>query len=194
MLSSFKTIFQSRYSPTLCFILGLFLFFLPFAELKCKTNKPPAGFSISEKSPPVIITGIGMMTGSVQNAEKYQLSKGENVLNGWIKSVPFAIVAFCAGLIGFVFSVIDFKERPIAIVVTGILSAICLMVVRFTFVTNLDPGLHLLNARFSNMVEVKFTLWFYLSMATFLVTALMGYMQGLYSLTEEYPGEYEMSF
>lgn len=135
-----------------------------------------------------------MMTGKVENAENYQLSKGQSVWNDWIKSVPFAIVAFCAGLIGFVFSLIDFKERPVAIVVTGMLSAISLIVVRFTFVSNLDPGLHLLSTQFNNLVQVKFTIWFYLSLAGFFVTAVLGYMQGLFALAREYPADYEMSF
>lgn len=194
MLFRTKKIFQSPYSSTVGFTLGLFLFFLPFAELKCKTDRPPAGFSLSENVQTVRITGIGMMTGRVENGQNYQLSKGENIWNDWIKSVPFAIIAFSAGLIGFVFSLIDFKERPVAIVVTGILSAICLMVVRFTFVSNLDPGLHLLNVQYNHMVQVKFTMWFYLSMASFFVTAFLGYMQGLVALTQPYPADYEISF
>lgn len=194
IFSSLQNMLQNPYSSTLSFTVALFLFFLPFSELKCKASKPVAGISVSQNAPPVKITGVGMIRGKVENGENYQLSKGENVWNDWISTVPFAIVAFSAGIIGFVFSLINFKERPVAIVVTAMLAAISLLVVRFTFVGNLDPGLHLLNEKLNNPAEVSFTLWFYLSFTSFLISALAGYMQGLSSLTEEYPTDYQVTF
>lgn len=184
---------RGQYSSTVTFILGLLLFFMPFVQLKCKANKPNMEDRISvwQNFPPVTMTGFEMVTGKVQTTQPLETSS-QKLYKVSMKSLPFAIIAFLTGIIGFVFSLIDFGGRPIAIVVTATLAAICLVVVRFTFVSNLNPGLYLEKARLEDMIEVKFTVWFYLSVISFILTALSGYFQGLFALDNKYPANYEL--
>jgi hypothetical protein len=165
---------------------------MPFVHLKCKADKKseknPA--LIWKDLPPVNMTGFGMIAGRVQAENSNRLLPTENLYGNAVPKVPFAIVAFFTGLIGFVFSLL-FKGKSFAMVITATLSAICMVYVRFSFASNLDPGLHLQHAKITDMAEVRFTLWFYLSVISFLITALSGYLYGLFNLEDNYRLEYE---
>jgi hypothetical protein len=193
-MSFISNLVRSQYSSTVSFTLGFLLFFMPFVQLKCKTDKKGLEKSgvVWQNLSPVSMTGFEMITGKVQTTKPSETSSTQKLYEVSIHSVPFAILAFLTGIIGFTFSLIDFGGRPITIVVTGTLSAICLLVVRFTFINNLNPGLHLEHAKLEDIVELKFTAWFYLSMASFVLAAVSGYFQGLFALSNKYPMSYEL--
>jgi hypothetical protein len=194
-MSSIQAVLRNQYSSTTTFVLGLLLFFMPFVQLKCKPNKKDSEKPVVvwQNLPPVSMTGFEMMTGKVHTAKSPETSAMQKLYEVSIRSVPFVILAFLCGIIGFIFSLMDFGGRPITIVVTGTLSAIFLIVVRFTFIDNLNPGLHLEHANVKDVVEVNFTVWFYLSIISFMVTALLGYFQGLFALNNKHAvSDYEL--
>jgi hypothetical protein len=184
----FQSLLRTPYTSTLSFALGLLFFFLPFAEFRCTPKKRKGITASMSKALPVKISGFGMMMGKVKKSKIVQA-----FAEGVLPKSPVAIVSFFAGMVGFLFSWIDFRARAMVIVITGTLASLCLIIVRLTFSNSIGRGIQLQRLSISKEIVVSFTPWFYLSVFCFAIAALSGYLRGLFLLEAQYLEKIELS-
>jgi hypothetical protein len=161
------------------FLIGNLLFFLPFAEFKCKNATGVIDFGITKKINNTLDSLIAKPTGfnlafglkdydetktRQQDGWEYKFkSSGKNKSNG------FALVALILGVLGFVISWLSFPSRPIVNAIIGALAAValigCMLDVKST-----------LKDQSGGVLTVEFTIWFYLSITSFVLASIFNYM------------------
>jgi hypothetical protein len=192
MHSNMWNVVRNPFTCSATSVIALLLFFLPFVELKCKkTDRDDLSglsSSIEENSVTVKMTGFGMMQGKIQN-HKDSLSILGSKDEKMIRPQILVTIAFIVGLIGLVFSMITFGERSLVVTSAHALAAMMLSIERFYFKKSLDPGFHLQHAKVEDMVEVNFSLWFYLSTALFILAGFLAYKQGLWKIKKHFDFE-----
>lgn len=175
---------KMRYTTTIAFTVGILLFFLPFAEIRCNDTV------IASNS------GIGMATGREWrmhgfpqyrdlNKNADQEKQKDRRLSGGLKDWPniLTLVALLAAAAGLVFSVSASHLRPVITMSAGLLAAV--MLIAMMIQLNMDlksPGKTADDtAGFaqlgSMMIKVSYTIWCYLAVAVFGLAALFGYKQ-----------------
>lgn len=175
-------IFGTKIPSNVAFVVGILLFFLPFADIKCGNTKLATQ------------TGLGFVMG---NEWKESISKSDNMFgntenksSGMDNSKDkkegqiYALVAIGLAVLGLLLSFADAKLGGTAGILTGILSAgalIGLMVDIKNYISkqsttsanNNSDNFHL------NMSDIKmtvdFTPWFYVAVIAFLAAAFFSY-------------------
>lgn len=181
-------IFRKRHSSTLCFAIGLLLFLLPFAEFKCGNI------------PVVANTGVGIATGqnwkfssSFGNTEwmgKLNESKkeGKDMMNDGPNI--FAIAALVAGLFGASVAFTGVSWKSLAGMCAGILAAVMLLAVMIQFKISMRSLLSKgsagddFNLTMGGIIKIQFTIWYWLSLASFIAAAFINYMRDKIALRE----------
>lgn len=172
-----------KFSSTTGFIAGLLLFFLPFVEIKCNSA------TLYE------VKGIDLVTGFKIKDPTKRSAQIENtrvdVSNERQSGNTFAMIAFGLGIVGLILSFLNFKSQPMASMITGLLAAGCLIALLIDVKSGMgrwnnpssakhDPEGDLFNG-LSDAVKIRavFTIWYYLSVVSFLVAAFFSYKKGL---------------
>lgn len=181
-------IFRKRHSSTICFAIGLLLFLLPFAELKC------GSIGIVEN------TGIGIATGlnwkfapSFGNNEwmsKLNESKkdGKDLMNDGPNI--FAIAALIAGLFGAGIAFANVSWRSMAGMCAGILATLMLLALMIQFRISMRSLMSkesvgdAFNFNMGGIIKIQFTIWYWLSLVSFMAAAFINYMRDKIALRE----------
>ena len=181
--------FGTKIPSTVTFAVGILLFLLPFAEIKCNdtvlTNKSGLNFAMGKEW-----TTVNNMNG---DETKDVNTKTNSEKEG--NAQYFAIAALALGVLGLLFSFGNAKSGGSAGILTGILSAGALIGLMFEvkkwFNAGLAKeaaekannggedtfGLNKLGNTFSDSFHLSFTPWFYVSLIAFLAAAFFSYQR-----------------
>ncbi len=180
--SATQGIFGTKIPSSLAFTIGILLFLLPFADLKCNGNKLATQ------------TGLGFVMGNEWKEAIYDsngiLGKNENKSSGMDSDKDkkegqiYAVVALGLALLGLLLSFADAKLGGTTGILTGILSAAALIALmvdiknyiskQTTSATNNGDSFNLNLGNKINMT-VDFTPWFYITVIIFLSAAFFCY-------------------
>lgn len=191
--------YRRRHNSTIAFTIGVLLFLLPFAELKCG-NMAIIGNS-----------GIGLATGShwkissswAKNELQERAGKGKTELDSLLKEGPniFAIAALAAGLFGLGIAFTAFSWRSMAGMCAGILAALMLVAVMVQFkieMGRLTSGKKLgddqLGLDAGGLIKIQFTIWFYFSLLAFIAAAFFNYMRDKLALRDAMAAAVDFDF
>ncbi|MEQ1676250.1 MAG: hypothetical protein ABL876_06105 [Chitinophagaceae bacterium] len=182
-VSESERFFRNRYTASVAFIIGILLFLLPFAEIRCNnmTMAKNTGLGIAIGSPWKSSALSGLQNGFESLSKdgpmkpREQLSEGMNI---------FAIAALVAAIAGLFFSLTSSRHRALIGLCTGILSAMLLIALmihlRMSFKSQLsspknwgedDTGFD----RMSLFLKLHFTVWYYMSLISFMTAAFFAY-------------------
>lgn len=177
--------FRKRYTVTVALGIGILLFLLPFAEIRCNNMAMAknTGLGIAIGSPwkssalSGLQNGLESLNNDAATKPREALSEGVNI---------FGITALAAAIAGLLFSLSGSRHRALICLCTGILAAILLIALmihmRMSFKSQLsspkqwgedDTGLD----RMSLFLKLHFTPWYYISLVSFIVAAFFGYKQ-----------------
>lgn len=161
-----------RRNPTIAFGVGILLFLLPFAQIRC-------GQVVLARN-----SGVGLAVGASWSISKIEWGKsgmanGETPLNtppNW-----FLLMALvCAGG-GIIVSLIPFRDRFLYCMSAGLL-CIALMIGGWIYLRSITapvtPGpfdKNRLEQGLSGAIKIEFTPWFYISLLAFGLGAFFGY-------------------
>ena len=192
--------FRKRHTVTIAFTIGVLLFLLPFAEIKCNS------VSLAQNS------GIGIATGSDWKLSAY--SSGSKIFSDSVfknsKSPSeslsdgpniFAIAAIAAGLSGLLFCFSFSKSRSLICLSAGILAAIMLIAMMIHLRYSMNSGLKNSGTKedikgldMSSIISVSFTTWYYLSVVSFIIAAFLGYKHYRLEMEEAIQNSYDFEF
>lgn len=181
--SSSPGMFGTRTPSSVAFIVGILLFLLPFAEIKC------GGTAIAKNSGFGIAIGTKWQNIASNNMFGDNRDKEDKTDSEMKKQDPniYAIAALGLGVLGLLLSFADARSAAGAALVTGILSAgalIGLMLdlqkkVKTDMGSNTPKsdggGLFGLDKLNDMKMTIDFTLWFYVALIAFLVAAFFSY-------------------
>ena len=191
---------RKRNTTTVAFAVGILLFLLPFAQLKC------GGMTLAENS------GIGIAIGSQWKIamvggtndllnEKGKLGKNDkdNPLKGGGPNI-FAIVALIVAAIGLGFAFSNQKYRAMIGLCTGILAFIMLIAVMVQYKMAMSSALSndktetLKDMDMGAMVKLQFTIWYFLSLASFAAAAFFSYKHHQQEMEDALVGAVDFEF
>lgn len=186
-------IFGSPVPSSVAFAVGILLFLMPFAELKCtsKADKENSGFSFSSSALKITNTGLGLAIGgqwkmkmggfgSFMGDEKDSMSKQKKQDPNFI-----AIAALALGVLGLGLSFMKTRIGGMLSTVSGVLSAGALVGLMFDLkgkVKDMIPPKESGGNEDSFMGDMSdvtfklgFTPWFYVAIVAFLAAAFFCY-------------------
>ncbi len=170
--------FRKRYTSTISLAVGILLFLLPFAELKC------ASVTLAEN------TGIGIALG--HKWRSLDMGKESDVFNkinsevGDAKKEPleaapnvFALVALAAAVFGLAFSLSGHKMRAVVGICAAALAALMLLGMMIQLKMLISSATRTKSSDLpydlSGILKIQFTLWYYLSLFSFAAAAFFSY-------------------
>jgi hypothetical protein len=176
--SSHDHFFRRRHTSTISFAVGILLFLLPFAELKCVSvtlaDNTGIGIALGQKWRSLDMgKGTGMfdkVNSAVSDRKKESFESSPNV---------FALVALAAAVFGLAFSLSYHKMRHVAGICAGALAAVMLLAVMIqlkilvssaTRTKGIDAPYDL-----GGILKIQFTAWYYLSLFSFAAAAFFSY-------------------
>lgn len=188
----------TKIPSTVVFILGILLFFMPFAELKCKQNTQAGSgdfnFNLGGETS-ISNTGFGLAIGKQWKMEMNGLGGMFNSTDKVNKDQPkqdpntYAIAALGLAIVGLLLCFAKFRGASGIAMLAGILSAVALILLRFDLDKKVkDPSQvaqktesgnndWLGNGLDSIKFELNFTPWFYIAVIAMLVAALLCYLR-----------------
>lgn len=172
--------FRRRYTSTAAFAVGILLFFLPFAELRCNDSVLASN------------TGIGLATG--KEWKTYGLPGYGDVLKGQenpakdktftsLKDWPniLTLISLLAAVAGLIFSATNSKLRAVVSMSAGILAAVLLIGMMIQMNHELKDsmagkkGEPDYGGAISMFVKMNYTIWYYMAVVTFVIAAFFGF-------------------
>ncbi|MEI9808482.1 MAG: hypothetical protein WDO16_11780 [Bacteroidota bacterium] len=193
-----KGIFGTKIPSSVCFVIGVLLFTMPFAELKCNPPEEKGGslFNLGNMSMSFTNTGFGLAVGSDWKMNMPGMGGlfGDKKTDDWKKDIKpqepntYAIVALLLAILGLGLSFVNARPGAAVNILTGVLSSAALIGLMIDLKTkskdiisdiqktgnNFDAG------EYTNLT-LSFTPWFYVSVIAFLAAAFFSYkrMQSL---------------
>jgi len=165
--------FQKKHTTSVAYLVGLLLFFLPFVQIRCN-DMPYAdntGLGLAFGTDYKVTAEKGALENGIDNKEKagFNTSKEEG------KMYVLALVALILGVIGLIISLSNSPFRAAMGMITGPLAALSLIIVMIQI--NRDVKTEVKEPDVSNAIKisVEYTLWFYLSVCSFLASAFFSY-------------------
>lgn len=172
-----SNVFGTKIPSSVSFAVGILLFLLPFAEVKCN------GSTFASN------TGLGIAMGKEWKMHDNNLFG--NVLGGDATSKTssdqkkdpnmYAIIALALGVIGLVLSLTNARSATGSAIVSGVLSAGALIGLMFDLKKQVNEPLAGktgggLDTAMNNVkIVMDFTPWFYIAVIAFLVAAFFCY-------------------
>jgi hypothetical protein len=170
--------FKKRYNTTAAFAVGLLMFLLPFAELRCgdMALMSNSGIGLAVGSEWKVRMGGNKLFDKMNSDVKDE--KAKKTLSGGINI--FAIVALVGAILGLCFSLTDTKWKDTAVMCAGILA--CLMLIALMIQLKIQMRSAMSGAKeekfeesMSQLVKIKFTMWYYISLVAFACAAFFSY-------------------
>lgn len=172
--------FRRRYTSTAAFAVGILLFFLPFAELRCNDSVLASN------------TGIGLATGKewkTYGLPGYgdMLKENENPAKDGkftsIKDWPniLTLISLLAAVAGLIISLTNSKLRAVVSMSAGILAAVLLIGMMIQMNYELKDsmagkkGEPDYGAAISMFVKMNYTIWYYMAVVAFVIAAFFGF-------------------
>jgi hypothetical protein len=170
--------FLGRFGVSTAFLVAILLFLLPFTEIRC--NDQPFASN----------TGLGLALGrdykvnndvnSISSRFSDKSSSDVNTNNENGKLYPAALAALLLGITGFIFSLVVKKSTVISIL-TSLLAA-CALIILLAQIKHevhdksIDPD-QIGGLDRSIKIIAVFTVWYYISLISFLAAAFLSYQQ-----------------
>lgn len=172
-------LFATKIPSIVAFAVGILLFLLPFAEVKCN------GSSLATN------TGLGIATGqtwksSAKNMFGDMMGGGTTKADTSQKKDPnmYAIIALALGVIGLILSLMNARSAAGSALVSGIVSAGALIGLMLDLKKEVkEPipgqagggGTGIEDAMNNMKISLEMTPWFYVAVVAFLVAAFFCY-------------------
>jgi hypothetical protein len=189
-------VFATRVPSTVTFAIGLFLFILPFAELKCKLpdQKQNDLLNLTKLNFSFTNSGIGLAFGSdwklnfPGGGDLFQNEKGFSLKKNIKSQKPnnYAIVALFMAFLGLGLSFINETRFAIITTVTGAISAGALIGLMIDLnkkskdiiseVQKAGDGINVDHPEALSL-NLNFTPWFYIAIISMLAAAIFSYMR-----------------
>lgn len=197
-----ETFFRRRHTVTCSFVAGILLFFLPFAEYRCTS------YTLASNSGWGIATGAewkSVMLKDLQNSmEAFSKREDKKEMMKELGDGPniFAIAALAAGVIGLVIGLLQLKSRSLLTMSAGILAVLMLIGFLVQLKWELQNQLsakgkgddQLGMGAASALITLRFTLWYYFSVAAFAAAAFFGYKHHRIELEDAIRTAHEFEF
>jgi hypothetical protein len=187
-----RNIFGTKIPASVCFAIGLLLFLLPFAELKCKPPKDDNDglFQLMKLNLAASNTGLGLAIG---NDWKSNIPTAKTIYNDenrsdWTKEMrkqkpnTYAVIALVLAALGFVLSLANRRNAAIANIFTGSLAATSLVGLAIDLTRKTNDLMEKINktSEKSDVAEytvftLVFTPWFYVCIVALLTAAFFSY-------------------
>lgn len=172
--------YRKKHISSISLIVGLLLFLLPFAEMKCMGIKllSNTGIGIARGSEWQVLESRNRVSKKIN--EKMETKDGKNLL----KDRPniFLLVAMASAIfgIGMTYASQPWKYR--AGMWSGIVCCVMMVAMMIQLRFEMKAGMNKipdkdneLGAGFKNIVQLKFTIWYYLSLIGFALAAYFNY-------------------
>ena len=183
-------IFGTRIPSSVAFVVGVLLFFLPFAEIKCSgtaiANKSGIDIVMAKNWKQTVTKGLSDVNETKQKSMNQDKEDKGN-------SQIFAIAALGLAVLGLLLSFANAKAGGMGGIVTGLLSAGALVGMMLDIKSSFDKaianeamkkaqentndfGLNKIGDAFNNAkTTLDFTPWFYIAVIAFLAAAFFSY-------------------
>ncbi|MES1220636.1 MAG: hypothetical protein ABUT20_34355 [Bacteroidota bacterium] len=162
-----------RLSP-IFFLLGVAFFFLPFVDIRCNN------VSLQQVSGVNLATGFKIKTNNNGSLFDNLDQSGNNDFsfskNGERKLNEYALIALIIGIAGLITSLINFKNREILGIITGVGAAAALIGLMADIKSQVKLDLSAKSNDLNIRVAVDFTPWFYITVLVFLIGAYLSFM------------------
>jgi hypothetical protein len=170
---------KKKYTTTIAFGVAVLLFLLPFVEIKFN------GMSLVKNTGVGLAVGSDYSLGSDMQAMKDQVdnepeSKQSGLTKESGKLYAFALVALLLGVIGIALSYSHMKSGLINVVI-GLAAALSLLALMVQLNSDIKEkaGLNKGNELTEDItLTIVFTIWFYLSVVSFLAAAFFSFKRG----------------
>jgi hypothetical protein len=159
-------------SGSVTFLIAILLFLLPFVNIKCNNQKFASN------------TGIGLAFGiNYKTTSQLKSDKGDRNLSISEKQsgkmYVAALIALLLGIAGFVLTVLNpgYNKINTMIAVLGALALIVLLI-QIKYDVKDKSGHDITDGLTANLkVAVEFTVWYYLSLVSFIAASFLSYRQ-----------------
>jgi len=171
-------IFGTKIPSGVAFAVGILLFLLPFAEVKCNGN------SLANNTGLGIATGMEWKTSNSMFGNDFMGGANPAKVDNNQKQDPniYAIIALALGIIGFALSLTNVRASMGSALISGILSAGALIGLMIdlkkdvkTPLTDEDDNGFADKIGDNMKITLDFTPWFYIAVIAFLVAAFFCY-------------------
>ena len=167
--------FRKKHTSTIAYLAGILLFFLPFVQVRC--NDVPfaenTGVGLAFGTNYKVTDQMKSLEGLGNKDASSHTTREEGKLYGW------ALAAFLLGVTGLILS---FRGQPSGAairMVTGLLAALCLIIVMIQIHHDVKAEMNSTDGEVrvapAVKVTVDYTLWFYLTVCSFLAAAFFSY-------------------
>lgn len=173
--------YRTPHLTTISFAVGILLFFLPFAEIKCN------GTRLASLSGTDLVTGgspnmnsefenMGRSFGSNNTTTRNEASAEKG------KMYPLALVALLLGIGGLAFSLIKKGGYNRPAIFLGIVGAVALIILMIQVKSDINTQMKSESSEMESLsgmmkVSVDFTIWFFLCVLSYLAAAFFSYKQ-----------------
>jgi hypothetical protein len=191
--------FRKRYNPTIALAVGILLFLLPFATIKC------GNVTVGQN------TGIGLATGAdwkvsfmgMDNnllkdlGNKTEPGKEKEINSGVNWYVLLALVFAACGL---VFTIANWKMKALAAMCAASLGAVMLVAafihLKLYMRSQIPTGNEAdsLNMNMSGLIKVQFTPWYFLAFAAFVAAAFFSFKHNRIEMEDALRAAHEFDF
>lgn len=165
---------RSPYTATISFAAAILLFLLPFAEVKCNgstlMSNTGMGIATGGKWRTFADAGKGLFGGDT-NKSSSSVSQDE-------KQPPnrYAIAALVLGIIGLAVTFLKLKPKNLIVMAIGIIAAVSLIALMIQLKSDVSTKTAKDNSLGMDVkINVVFTVWYFLSVLSFLAAAFFGY-------------------
>jgi hypothetical protein len=186
-----RGIFGTKTPSSIAFAVGVLLFLMPFAELKCtakEKDRGEDGFSFNSSGIKVTNTGLGLAMGSNWKMKIGGLGSlgggNDDMKDQKQKPNAFAIAALVLGIVGLGFCFVEGRSGVSMGIVAGILSAGALIALMFDLkskakkpMPDIGGGDGFLGDMDGVSFKLGFTPWYYIAVAAFLAGAYFAYQR-----------------
>jgi hypothetical protein len=171
-------IFGTKIPSGVAFAVGILLFLLPFAEVKCN------GSSLANNTGLGIATGMEWKTSNSMFGNDFMGGGNSSKVDNNQKQDPniYAIIALALGIIGFALSLTNVRTSMGSAFVSGILSSAALIGLMIdlkkdvkTPLTNEADNIFADKIGDNMKITLDFTPWFYIAVVAFLLAAFFCY-------------------
>jgi hypothetical protein len=185
----------TKIPSTVVFTIGVLLFFMPFAEIKCKqsSNTDLGGLKMDFGGQMNISnTGFGLAIGKQWDVKMGGLgamfSNNHEVKKDQPKQDPnyYAIAALALGIVGLLLCLAKSRALNWAAMLTGILSAGALIGLKFDLDSKAkDPTKEMSNTSDASKwgmdslanIHISYTPWFYIAVTAMIMAAVLCYLR-----------------
>jgi hypothetical protein len=181
--------FRKKHTVTVAFSIGVLLFLLPFAEIRCNyvalAKNTGLGIAAGTQWKSSVFSGMQDTMKSFDSENGAKKTEDDKKLEKELSMGPniFALIALLTGIGGVLMALGNSKYRSLICMCTGILGAVMLIALMIQLQWQLKSQLpsgkgkgddHL-GLNMNMLLKLQFTIWYYISLVSFIVAAFFGF-------------------